>query len=146
MQSKQSYFCFSFCLLQHFMQHTILFIFRSRLLGQKLTSKHIPRDNKGEKEIIMLTKSRFQSSIDTFLQALFALFRSSRPEVFWGKGVLKICSKLTGEGPCQSVISIKLQRNFMEITLRHGCSPVNLLHIFRALLLRTPLNGCFCLF
>ena len=31
----------------------------------------------------------------------------------------------------QSVILIKLQRNFIEITLRHGCSPVNLLHIFR---------------
>ena len=31
----------------------------------------------------------------------------------------------------RSVISIKLQSNFIEITLRHGCSPVNLLHIFR---------------
>ena len=31
----------------------------------------------------------------------------------------------------QSVISIKLQRNFIEIALRHGCSPVHLLHIFR---------------
>ena len=26
---------------------------------------------------------------------------------------------------------MKLQSNFTEITLRHGCSPVNLLHIFR---------------
>ena len=25
----------------------------------------------------------------------------------------------------------KLQSNFIEIALRHGCSPVNLLHIFR---------------
>ena len=32
---------------------------------------------------------------------------------------------------CQSVISIKLQSNFIEITLCHGCFPVNLLHIFR---------------
>ena len=30
-----------------------------------------------------------------------------------------------------------------EITLRHGCSAVNLLHIFRKLLIRTPLDGCF---
>ena len=30
-----------------------------------------------------------------------------------------------------NVISIKLQSNFIEITLRHGCSPVNLLHNFR---------------
>ena len=26
---------------------------------------------------------------------------------------------------------LKLQSNFIEIALRHGCSPVNLLHIFR---------------
>ena len=26
---------------------------------------------------------------------------------------------------------MKLQSDFIEITLRHGCSPVNLLHIFR---------------
>ena len=25
-----------------------------------------------------------------------------------------------------------MQTNFIEISLRHGCSPVNLLHIFRA--------------
>ena len=30
-----------------------------------------------------------------------------------------------------SAISIKLQNNFIEITLRHGCSPVSLLDIFR---------------
>ena len=43
-----------------------------------------------------------------------------------------VCSKFTGEHPCRSVISIKLQNNFIEITLRHGCSPVNLLHVVRA--------------
>ena len=58
--------------------------------------------------------------------------------VFLGKAVLKICSKFIGEHPCQTVISKNLQ-----ITLRHGCSPVNLLHIFRTPLLRTPLKGCF---
>ena len=55
---------------------------------------------------------------------------SSSPQVFLQKGVLKICSKFTGEQPCHSVISIKLQRNFIEITLRHGCSPVTLKQIF----------------
>ena len=57
--------------------------------------------------------------------------RSSPPELFLGKGALKICSKFTGEHPCRNVISIKLQSNFTEITLRHGCSVVNLLHIIR---------------
>ena len=46
------------------------------------------------------------------------------------KVVLKIYSKFTGEHPCQSVISIKMQSDFIEIALWHGCSPVNLLHIF----------------
>ena len=57
--------------------------------------------------------------------------RSSRPEVFLIKGVLKICSKFTGEHLSRRVISIKLQSNFIELTFRHGCSPVNLLHICR---------------
>ena len=57
--------------------------------------------------------------------------RSSRPEVFLRKVVLKICSKLTGEHPRQGVISIKLLCNFIGIAFRHGCPPVNLLHIFR---------------
>ena len=43
----------------------------------------------------------------------------------------------------QSVISIKLQSNFIEITLRHGCSPTNLLHLFGHLFLRIPLDGYF---
>ena len=70
--------------------------------------------------------------------------------MFLGKVVQKICSEFTGEHPCRNVISIKLRRttllnfatllnlhfgmgfllNFIKITLRHGCSPVNLLHIF----------------
>ena len=29
------------------------------------------------------------------------------------------------------LLTLTLQSNFIEITLRHGCSPVNLLHIFR---------------
>ena len=45
--------------------------------------------------------------------------------------LLQIYSKFTGEHPCRSVISVKLLCNFSEIILRHGCSPLNLLHIFR---------------
>ena len=66
-------------------------------------------------------------------------FRSSHPEVFLSKSVLRRWSKFTGEHPCRSVISIKLVCNFIEITLWHGCSAVNLLHIFRRSLPRnTP--------
>ena len=58
-------------------------------------------------------------------------YRSNHPEVFLRKGVIKICSNFTGEHPCRGVILIELLCNFIEIGLRHICSPVNLLHIFR---------------
>ena len=63
--------------------------------------------------------------------------RSSRPFVFLGKGILKMCGKSTGKHPCQNPISIKLLCNFIEIALRHGCSLVNLLYISRTSFLRT---------
>ena len=68
---------------------------------------------------------------DYFILITMEKIRSSPPEVFLGKGVLKKYRKFTGEHPCLGVISIKLRNNFIKITLRHGCSPVNLLHIFR---------------
>ena len=57
--------------------------------------------------------------------------RSSRPEVFFRKGVLKICSKFTGEHPCQ-------------IVSPHGCSPTNLWCIFRTPFPKKVLDNCFC--
>ena len=71
------------------------------------------------------------------------MVRSNRPEVvFFQKGVLKICSKFTGEHPCWSAISIKLLCTFIEIRFWHGCFPV----IFRTPFLknnsgRLLLNG-----
>ena len=58
-------------------------------------------------------------------------FRSIPLELFLGKVVLKTCCKFTGEHPCGSEFQSTLQSNFIEITLWHECSPVNLLHIFR---------------
>ena len=75
-----------------------------------------------QKEVKSMVISLFESSIK---------YRSSLPEVFLGKGALKYAAKFTGEHPCRSVISIKFQNNFIEITLQHGCSSVDLLHIFR---------------
>ena len=54
--------------------------------------------------------------------------KSSHLEVFLGKGVLKICSKFTGEHPCQSV-------SLINCTSAYGCSPVYkvcCMHIFTA--------------
>ena len=47
------------------------------------------------------------------------------------KDVLKMSSKFSYKHSCRSVVSIKSQSNFIEITFPHRCSPVNLLHIFR---------------
>ena len=64
-----------------------------------------------------------------------------RTPLLLGKGVLEVCSKFTGEHPCRSALSIKLQSNFIKIALRHGCSPVNLLHIFRIPFLKNTSSG-----
>ena len=72
---------------------------------------------------------------------LARVYRSSPSEVFLRKGVLKICSRFTREHPCRSVISMKLQSDFIEIALRHGCFPVNFLHIFRTLFYKNTSDG-----
>ena len=56
-----------------------------------------------------------------------AIERCSQKKMFW-----KYAANSQEKRPCRSKISIKLESNFIEITLGHGCSPVNLLHIFRA--------------
>ena len=61
---------------------------------------------------------------------MFPGLRRVRPEVFLRKGILKISNKITEEHPSRSMISIKSQTNFIEITFRPGCAPVNLLHVF----------------
>ena len=71
---------------------------------------------------------------DSFQEKL-VLYGSGPPNVFLGIGILRKRSKFTGEHPRRSVISIKFQSNFIEITLMHGYSPVNWLHI-----LRTPFS------
>ena len=60
-----------------------------------------------------------------------------------GKSILKICRKFTGEQTCQSVISVKLLYNFIQIALQHGCSPVNLLHIFKTHFLKNTSGRLF---
>ena len=67
--------------------------------------------------------------------------RCSFLKVFLGKGVLKICSKVTEGHPYWSAISITLLCSFIEIALRHECFPANLLHIFRASLSMSTSKG-----
>ena len=55
----------------------------------------------------------------TVKKSSFTNFRSSGPEVYLGKGVLKICSKFTGDRPCESAISIKLLHIFRTTFLKN---------------------------
>ena len=67
----------------------------------------------------------FEMQLESVLNSLY--IRSNRPQVFFGKCVLKICMQqflYTGEHPYAKV-------QFIKLTVWHGCSPVNLLHIFR---------------
>ena len=70
----------------------------------------------------------------------------SHSEVFLEKDILKICSKFTGEQPCQGTISKKKQSNFVEITLRYRCSLVNLVHIFRTSFLKNTSGWLLLIF
>ena len=64
--------------------------------------------------------------------------------MFVRKVIPKIFSKFTRKHPCRSVWFQKsCKANFIEITLRHGCSPVNLLHISRILFYKSTSGGLF---
>ena len=62
-----------------------------------------------------------KNNIQKTLQLYFKchVFRSSHPEML-EKGVLKICRKFTGEHPCQSAISIKLQATLLKLHFSMG--------------------------
>ena len=82
-------------------------------------------------KVVSIVFQKWKQKLLIVFSSILHTFRGSHPEVFFEKGFLKICSKFTGEHPYRSTILMKLQSNFIDIVLRHGCSPVNLLHIFR---------------
>ena len=84
---------------------------------------------------IQKTKEHLEGDVYPF-EIFIETIRNSPPDVFLRKVVLKICSKVTEKHPCRGVIC-----NFIEITLRHGSSPVNFLHIFRTHFLKDTSGG-----
>ena len=72
------------------------------------------------KKISVFFQARLGTSYSDFNS--FLMIQSSPPEVFW-KGVLKICSKFTGEHPCWSVISCEFCEIFKSICffIEHLC-------------------------
>ena len=92
---------------------------------------YLMKTNFWQNHVIVLFFLEFWLVLSIINWVACSSYRSSHPDVFIRKVVLKICCKFTGEHPCRSVISIKLPFNVIEIPPRHGCSPVNLLHISR---------------
>ena len=91
------------------------------LRGWALSSNFVVGVKLGENyQSFVVQSSSLSMSRMMNIKKLIFIARSSHPEVFLAKGVLKIFSKFTGEHRCR-----------IGITLLHGCSPVNLLHIFR---------------
>ena len=99
------------------------------LIGQVFSTTSYYK-KKNVLETLIDGKSKVKEILKKQSNSMNATDKSGHPEVL-EKGILKICSKCAGEHPCRSAISIELQSKFIEITLRQGYSPVNLLHIFR---------------
>ena len=95
--------------------------------------KHIKKIRSSQPTILVLNWIKHGFSLWVSFKSssknqLLWKFRSSHPEVFLRKGTLKIC-RIYGRTPMPKR---DFKSNFIEIALWHGCSPVNLLHIFRA--------------
>ena len=67
------------------------------------------RNMNNNKHILNNFGKNFSNSIRNACKFHILLQRSSPTEVFLGIGILKICTKFTGEHPCRSVILIILQ-------------------------------------
>ena len=67
-------------------------------------------------KLVRVHMSQYIDQTELYMIGYFTQDRSSRPEVFLGKGVLKICSKFTEEHPCRSAISMKMQSSFPKNT------------------------------
>ena len=76
--------------------------------------------------------TRDQFSQLQFFTSMLTLNTQKQPSkgVAYSEATSKICCIFTGVHPCRNVISINFQSIFIEIALRHGRSPINLLHIF----------------
>ena len=78
---------------------------------------------------ILVTSGGFQSFSRRFLSQEISPFRSSRPEVFCKKGVLRNFTKFTRKPLCQSLFFNKVtglrSATLLNNRLWHRCFPVN---------------------
>ena len=75
-----------------------------------------------------------------------SITKSSRPEVFCKKGVLKIFTKFTEKHLGEDLFFNKGLRpaTLLKKRLWHKCFPVNFVKFLRPLFLENTYGGCFC--
>ena len=75
------------------------------------------------------------------------IVRSSRLQMFFKIGVLKIFASFTGKHLCWSPLLMKLQAwrsaNFIKTRLQHGCFPVKFIKFLRTPFVQNTSGGCF---
>ena len=75
-------------------------------------------------------------------------FRSSLPEVFYKKGVLKKLAKFTGKHLSQGLLFNKVAglrlATLLKMRLWDMCFPVNFANFLRTLFLKNTSRDCFC--
>ena len=93
--------------------------------------------------VLVLTFSPIPGKYSTLRQCFLVFcvnyYRSRLREVFQEKRCSENMQQIYRRIPMPKCDFNKVACNFIEITLWHGCHPVNFLHIFKTLV-----KGCFC--
>ena len=98
-------------------KYTMIEEFKDKLKGFKNKLKETEKLKLLREQEINQIKSetkRKLNMLDDEINDILEKFRSNHPEVFLRKGVLRICSKFTGEHPCRRVISLKLLATLLK--------------------------------
>ena len=90
--------------------------------------------------LYFLTQMRHLKCIYSTRCGLQTIFRSSGPEVFCKKDVLRNFAKFLGKHLCQSLLFNKGTCNFIKKRLWHRCFSVNFAKIFKSFFLKEHLR------
>ena len=91
--------------------------------------------------------SVFKFSTNDTSWKVILTFRSSRPEMFCKKGVLRNFTKFTGKHLCQSLFFKSLRpATLLKKRLWHRCFPVNFVKFLRIPFWKNSSGGCFWTF
>ena len=109
----------------------------------------IPSANKGGRGLHFL-KENVLTPFHSLFGRPYDVFRSSHPEVFCKKGVLRNFANFAGKHLCQSLFFNKIEdlnpATLLKKSLWHRCFPVNFAKFLRTSFLQNTSGGCFYVF